>query len=97
MVFATCSSRLAFVRAGIVPSRSASSYSFRSVKYYWEHYKVDCSSWTFEVLHPSPQRKQGTTRPITKKSGPDSLAGASGLDGKSNGAKSLMSTIGCSP
>jgi hypothetical protein len=36
------------------------------------------------VPHRSPQRKQGKTRSITPKSGPDSLAGASGLDGKAN-------------
>jgi hypothetical protein len=34
------------------------------------------------MLHPSPQRKQGKTRTITRESGPDSLAGASGLYGK---------------
>ena len=34
------------------------------------------------MLHPSPQRKQGKTRSITWKSGPDSLARASGLHGE---------------
>jgi hypothetical protein len=36
----------------------------------------------WSTLHPSPQRKQGKTRAITQNSGPDSLARASGLDGK---------------
>jgi hypothetical protein len=35
----------------------------------------------FEVLHPSPQRKQGTMRSGTQKSGTYSVARASGLDG----------------
>jgi hypothetical protein len=33
------------------------------------------------MLHPSPQRKQGKSRSIAKKAGPDSLARASGLHG----------------
>ena len=39
----------------------------------------------FEVFHPSPQREQGKSRSITEKSGPGSLAGASGLHGREAG------------
>ena len=41
------------------------------------------------ALHPSPQRKQGNAVGVTGWDA-DSLAGASGLHGKGNGAKSLM-------